>query len=520
MSTLTHSAVSRLKWINLLFWLFFMILVIERIHLFLLLNLQHIDSDQPLMWLGAIDFSNGEFHAPRFYGQKYNTFLEGLLAVPFIKLGMPVYYAVPLITYLLAFTPFLFSAWFLYRKNKKPQALLVLITLLCLPSGYDIMVSIPRGFVTGIFFTTPFILSLHDPKRLSYIALNSFCAYLGYLVNPNSLLVSLPVLFYIFLHNYRSRSYYFYTIGSLLPGLVLDYAVNRFYKLHPDYVLHDFKNEFSFDLFKDALTHLNERFVHISFFVHGHAFILILVLLITGLLLYRGNKKAFYSFLLFLAFILVSFFSSKIANGITWVFYSFSRMYLGIPIVLFLFLSLLEWSERTAFIIALLPLLYVPVKESVLKKTIEKESDPKKWLLIHLNSLETTQELLRNYKAICGKNKVSDLVVIGEVFCKEELAYCGPALDPDYPSTFLSNGERRAWRIAEEEQRKPERFVIFSDDYNFHTHGFDSLYHFKISIIDGYGCYLIEENTRSIPDFLEAVHFPVNGKYKRKKAVN
>lgn len=502
---------------DLFFWLFIVIIVVQRVHLFLHLNLQYIDSDQPVMWLGATDFSEGKFHAPRYYGQKYNTFLEAFLAAPFIKMGMPVYYVVPIITYILAFIPFLFSACFLYSKNKKPQALLVLIILLCLPTGYDIMVSIPRGFVTGIFFTTPFILSIYDPKRPAYIVLSTFCAFLAFLLNPNSLLVSIPVLFYVFLHNYRSSIYYFYTAGSLVPGLVINYALNHFYTVHPEYVIHDFKNEFSFSLFIDAVTHVNQRFAHITFFAHEQSFILVLIFLITGIFLYRKNKKAFYCFLLFLSFILASLFSSKIADGVTWTFYSFSRMYLGIPVILFLFLSSLEWSERSLFALALVPLIYVPIKESVLEKTITQETDSRKWFLIQLSSLESIKDLVRNYKSICRKNGVNDLVVIGEVFCKEEIVYGGPALDPNYPRTLMSNGERRAWRIAEEEKRRPSRFLVFVDDFDFHKRGFDSVYHFKIVPIDGFGCYLIEENTLSLPDFLDAVDYPLNGKSKKRK---
>jgi hypothetical protein len=427
---------------------------------------------------------------------------------------MPVYYAVPLITYLLAGTPFVFSSCYLYSINRKPQALLVLIILLCLPTGYDIMNSIPRGFVTGIFFTTPFILSIHKPTKPGYILLNTFCAYLAYLVNQNSLLVSLPLLFYLFLHNYRSRSYYFCTAGGFLLGFPVDYFLNHFYTVHPEYVQHDFKNEFSFHYFKEAILHLNQRFGHITFFVEEQAFILLLCFLVVALLLFRKNKKAFYAFLLFLMIILVSLFSSKIADGAPWAFYDYSRMYLGIPVVLFLFLSCMEWSANLTFGLVLLPLLFVPFKEINLEKSILSEADRNKWVFMHLSSLENTKELLRNYKSLCRKNKVNDFVIVGEVFCKEELTYGGPALDPNYPKTLMSNGERRSWRIMEEEKRAPARFLIFSDDYNFHKHGFDSLYHFKIVPIDGFGCYLIEENELSLPDFLDAINSPINGKSK------
>ena len=138
------------------------------------------------MWSGAKHYSQGLFYEPRFYGQDYNTMMEALFAVPFIKAGLPVYYAVPIATHLIFLIPFLFTAIYLFLKQRKEQALLVLAILLCMPTGYDIMNSIPRGFVTGMFFTSLFVVSLLNTKNYKFILINTFMAYVGYLVNQNS----------------------------------------------------------------------------------------------------------------------------------------------------------------------------------------------------------------------------------------------------------------------------------------------------------------------------------------------
>ena len=129
------------------------------------------------MWLGAKHYSQGLFYEPRFYGQDYNTMMEALFAVPFIKMGMPVYYAVPLATHLIALVPFLFTAIYLFLKQKKEAAVFVLAVLLCMPTGYDIMNAIPRGFVTGIFFTSLFIINVLNPKQYVFILINIWMAY-------------------------------------------------------------------------------------------------------------------------------------------------------------------------------------------------------------------------------------------------------------------------------------------------------------------------------------------------------
>jgi hypothetical protein len=74
------------------------LVILNRIQIYLNVSLNYVDSDQPFMWAGAIDYSKGIFHEPRFYGQNYNSFFEGLVAVPFIWFGLPVYKALPIAT--------------------------------------------------------------------------------------------------------------------------------------------------------------------------------------------------------------------------------------------------------------------------------------------------------------------------------------------------------------------------------------------------------------------------------------
>src|ERR1700744_3370283 len=125
--------------LNVLFFIFLTLVVANRFVLYFLLNFDFIDNDQPIMWLGTEDFSKGIFHEPRFYGQSYNTMLEALLAVPFYKFGIPTYECVPAVTHFLALFPFVFTSLYLFFKNEKAKAVVVLGGLLCLTTGYDIV---------------------------------------------------------------------------------------------------------------------------------------------------------------------------------------------------------------------------------------------------------------------------------------------------------------------------------------------------------------------------------------------
>ncbi|PBQ33975.1 hypothetical protein CNR22_20075 [Sphingobacteriaceae bacterium] len=514
MESVVHTSfVKRLRWLDFFFYFFILLVLGNRVLLFTFLNLDHIDSDQPTMWLGARHFSEGLFYEPRFYGQSYNTLLEALLAVPFVRIGVPVYYAVPIVTHILSLVPFLFMAVYLFHLQKKLQALLVLILLLFLPTGYDIMNAIPRGFVSGIFFTTPFILSIQNPTKLRYLLLNSFCAGLAYLVNPNSLLISFPLFFYLFLINFQSKKAYLYVATGFLLVLPFAYLLNHFYTIHPDYIQHPFENKFSGYYFTEALNSLDQRFANITFFEDEKCIYLLLTLFICGVLFFRQNRKVFYAYTLFLLFILLSFFSSKVADGSTWVYFSYSRMYLGIPVILSLFLSTVSFSSQKFFYILIpLALLFTGFKLFSFEKNIAYQTDNKKWIFMHLGSIKNTLEITQHYKKVCLENKVNDLVIMDDVFCKEELGFGGPAIDKNFPNTLLTHGERRTWRIEEEKKRLTPRFVILCADYDLDRRGYDSLYNFTIKRLDFYGCFLVENNKKTLPHFLQALGRPINGK--------
>mgnify|MGYP003345891466 FL=1 len=120
-------------------------------------NLTAIDSDQPYMWIGASDFAKGEFHEPRYYGQDYNTFMEALFAVPLLWLGYPVNYSVPIATHFIFIFPYFFTAFYLFYSGRNIHSLLVLSVLLCMTEQFDVLTSLPRGFVTGLFFCSFYI---------------------------------------------------------------------------------------------------------------------------------------------------------------------------------------------------------------------------------------------------------------------------------------------------------------------------------------------------------------------------
>lgn len=496
------------KILKILFFAFLLVVIISHLALYFLLNFTYIDSDQPIMWLGAQDFSKGIFHVPRFYGQDYNTMLEALLAVPFLKLGMQVYQCVPLVTHMLALFPFLFISAYLFYIHKKPQALMVLGGLLCLTTGYDMMNSIPRGFVTGIFFTSFFVISLHHPEKYGYILINSFLAYIAFLVNPNSVVISIPCLFYLWLQNYTNRKFYVCVLIGCILGLPVDYGLNHFYKIHPNYVVHGGESDFSFSYFIDAITHLNDRFAHISPFADQQGITLLILLACLLLVFYRKNKALFYSTLVMIFIVLVSFSYSKTADGVSWPFYSYSRMYLGIPILLVLFVSLLEIRiSKLFFVCAAISFLFSCYKFATLSKNIAYHTQPEKWQHLQLISLADMKEYVDKFR-IMAKEYHADEVVLVELYWRQDFViYGGPTLFNDYPQTLNPHYDRRTWHMQEEDTLVRKSFIILcgKNDY-FETHKIPSG---KLTRINEWGVFLVTENELPTLSFLRKTGFNV-----------
>ena len=85
------------------------------------------------MWQAAMDMANLEFHHPFWYGQTYSSNLESLLAAPLLWLQVPVYIALPLVTWILSLLPLLLMANVAAKEGRHSASILVLLlTLLML----------------------------------------------------------------------------------------------------------------------------------------------------------------------------------------------------------------------------------------------------------------------------------------------------------------------------------------------------------------------------------------------------
>ena len=489
----------------LLFGICLLLLFGIRAYVFLTANFM-VDSDQPFLWAGARDYANGLFYEPRFYGQDYNTFMEPLFAVPLIWLRIPVYFAVPFATHFIFLFPFIFTASYLFAKGKKINAILTLLILLCTTPAYDILTSLPRGFVTGMFFCSFYVLSFVNPKNFKYFALNLVFTLIGFFVNPNVLVVAAPLMIYLLLINYRDKLFYIIGFSALLLLFPLDLFFNHFYVEHPDYVIYGLVHSYSFKYFVENIRHLDQVFAHISFFVENVCWPLLASFLLLGIFLFRKeNKKPFWTFVLFLFVILCSFVTGKTREGSIWPYYSYGRMYIGIPLVLALFLSVFEFErQKWLSIICCLLLIYPSYKLLNVKENVDYHTQEKHWIGVHLVKLDYALEAIKGYKQACDRHNVRFLVVANIFWLNTFLTYGGPAIYKDYPETQETNSDHRYWVWEANKKRVIDRFMLLSINRNF-----DNLvrgkYPFETESIDGFGLFLIKNNRLTNGEFISIV---------------
>ena len=487
--------------LTITFYVFIALLIASRIQLFFDLNINYIDSDMPFMWAGIKDYSQGLFYEPRFYGQDYNTFMESLFAVPLYWLGIPVYYALPVVSHIVAIFPFLFTAFYLFYKERKENAILILSILLCLTPGYYIMTSQPRG-ISGVFLTGFFILSILHPTNFRFLVLNTLLSVLAYFVTPNSVVVSVPLMAFLFFQNYKNKKYYVTTFCCLLIAIPCYLFFDKFYKDYPGYIVYGLQNDWSPSYFFETLKHLNRNFAHICILTEENCSLLLVLIFCLAIALFRKNKIAFLAFLSFLSLILLSFFTSKVNDGVVWPFYSYSRMYIGIPMVIALFTVFFQIRSRILILCLLVVTLgYSSFKFITFKSSLAYHTDEKRWNGIHLTPLPMILEACEDFKGICKKNDADFLLISSTFWMSTYLNYGGQCIDKDFPASEETFAERRYWVREGNKEKVFRRFIFLSVDFDFDTYCAGNSA-FKIKRLDDYGLMLVEDNTLKNKDFI------------------
>ncbi|MBI3234125.1 MAG: hypothetical protein HYZ42_08795, partial [Bacteroidetes bacterium] len=316
------------------FLLLLAFLIADRLVLLFNFSFDYVGSDDLIYWLGARDYSQGIFHEPYFYGQDYNFMLEALFAVPLIKLNVPFNYALPISTSFISLFPFILFAVVLFRKGFKPASFIFLLIPLTLPIEYGITCSMSRGFVSGLFFSGFFVFPLLQPgKKQSWVIL-ALALGLGYIFNPNSLIIAFPVCLYMLINNYKQPFFYIICAVTLCPVLWLEYLAKDFYNQNPDYNLHPMVElNFKADLLLKNLQCLDNFYTFFTPVIWLAGWFILLVIFCLALWIWKRDKARTIILLLTLLLIFLTLGVNKVNDRTDNLLLSSSRMYLAIPLL-------------------------------------------------------------------------------------------------------------------------------------------------------------------------------------------
>jgi len=486
------------------FWALLLSIIILRTIVLLKFGFEYTDNDQAIMWLGTRNYSDGLFHEPMFYGQAYNPMLESLLAVPLYWCGVPLNIALPLVTVALSLAPFFLVAGVAFRKGNRIAALFILCLLLLLPVEYDLINCMSRGFVSGVFIAAGVFWYVFYKTGKAAFFFTGFLMALSFFVNPNSIIFTLPLVFYAFLVHYKSWKFYVFVLLGLIPPVLLFGWANSFYNTHPNYVLHALKLEFSQQYFREGIGHINRFWEYFTpMFLWKQSWVVLLLPFIATVYFFKAGKKQLAAMCLLIPPVLVApFFSSKILDGMESLFYSWSRMYLAVPLLFAVILSQIPFRGRYIAVCCLvLGLSGGVVKMYLLDDGIEQAlSKPS---MVMLGRTEVITANCIQLKRVSAKYNV-DLVYILAHSYFDFLNYACPACDKEFPKTIKPEYERRTWRLLEDAHTVYPRILLIDDRK---TDMFDTVPNVQLlDTVNGY--YLISNNKLTVAELIFKFKLP------------
>lgn len=447
--------------INLQYVSIALIIVIYKFWILKVFTTIYIDSDQTIMWAGTKDFANGSFHETRYYGQDYNSMLEALISSLFYSLGIKLKYLLPAITSILAMTPFVVLSWLTFKKRSKVTGLIILCLTLFFSFKYDLLTTLPRGFVTGIFlysFIFPFVFrKQHTSGTFFWI---TFIILLAFTVNANSILIGFVITLYFFLKNYLNRNYYIYSFLAICCGGVVIFSIDLFYYLHPNYVLHKGIMTFDLGLIKEGIQRLDVFFNDVTPIFWRAGWILLPVFCVISMYFYQKDRSLFLVSAIFPIILLLTLAVSKVYDGTESVFFTYSRMYLSVPLIIAFLFSFIDFNKNIGVLSFALSILFVSSKVTNSSKWIESS--------IGVNTVVAVAKV-KDFEAECAKLKSLtqkynlDLIVIINDNFYDFINYGCGCVENKFPNTIRPIYERRTWRL-EEDENVSYKNILFIDN--------------------------------------------------------
>jgi hypothetical protein len=434
---------------------------------------QYTGNDDLIFWHVAADYSKGIFHEPFFYGQNYNFAFESIISVPLIVMGVPIYIALPIMSSFIGVFPFFLFSIVLYRKGYTLNSYLFLLIPLTLPIEYDIITSITRGFTSGLFFSSFLIFPLLSPFKVKSFILLGLSVSFGYILNPNSLIISFPICLYLLFKNYNKPVFYLVGIAAAIPALLIEYVSKQFYVNHPEYIVHAmWKLDFKFDRLIDGLSNLDKFFRYLTPVFWAGNWLVLIIIFFLGIIIIKKSWEKGLSLLLSVLFIVVLLGLNKINDEIGVIFLSSTRMFLAIPLLLGLsvfwtkenFIDEKKWKT----VILTIAISVFLVKISCYKPVIAQHTEKTNYGSVAIKNLDSLISECSDIQKITSKYEV-DLVVFLPTWdlnvpTMAFYNYGCSILEENATSSIMNIYERRTWVFQEEKIKARKNVLLYNQN--------------------------------------------------------
>jgi hypothetical protein len=434
-----------------------------------------VDDDGALMWFAATEFASLRFHEPCFYGQSYHLLFESFVAAPLVLAGVPHAIALPLAALSLGLAPWLILTGIAWRRGAVLLALVLAGAPLLHSDSYLLLLSLPRGFNTGLFFVALGAWLVLD-RQLGFVrpAIAGFLVIFGVFAAPNAALLAFPLALYLLAQQPLERRTAG-VVGSFAGGAALAagvwMAMRAFYSANPHYDLFPPPTlEWSMQHLQNALKRPDAYFGSLVPLFEGRTELLVLafVAFAAGSIRQRRFAGAL-SIGLALLLTIASLVFKKVHEGFESVFYPYARMFLAVPL-LTAFAALVAFSpapERRGVwpstpVLVLLCFIFAAFATSKhlrARESIRRVSSQPQTLVL----ISRTEELERECTALrqLAVMHHTSLVVFAH---NRRLAYgCAAKWSPSV-ETLLPDFERRTWRLVDESARARTSFLIADTD--------------------------------------------------------
>lgn len=351
-------------------------LVVAATRLSLFMQTDTIDDDQTVVWSAAREVSQLRFHEPAFYGQTYNTYVEGAVAAPLLWLGAHPQLATFLATTLFAQLPFLILASLAWRQKSYLAAVLVSTLPVLIGTHYLLVTQIPRGFVTGL----PWVVGAYailDRQVTSHRAvLAGLLVALGLYCNPGCILLA-PCFLFLLNHHRRSPKAWAKTAALVMAGVLLAaplfFARSAFYAARPDYVVFSYPPpRFSIAQLREAILAARTFFDDLAPLSIGITGLLSIAVASLCFSILRGRQWEGIALVAFLVLTVGVLGFDRVSTGDTSIWMPKTRMFLAVPAFVATYLtSSLRGLQAVpaAFLVSILSV--IPATLAVAAKHIE-----------------------------------------------------------------------------------------------------------------------------------------------------